>query len=168
MPETATVWMVRLDRGQVEDDVRGTLALEPDAVVFTEAQTGSEHRIPIAAMQRPKRVKGSPVLMVAHTSSGDVRRIAFYFSQPPPLRPPEPGALSLPDAGLSGRPAGPFGAFRRTSKRRHMRTNLGYLTTANAGAHGTRLIRSQSSCSPLRRTASSLATTNATIFSNRI
>jgi hypothetical protein len=28
---------------------------------------------------------------------------------------------------------GAFGAMRRSSKRRHMRTNLGYLTTANAG-----------------------------------
>ena len=133
MPEATTVWMVRLDRGQVEDDVRGTLELEPDAVVFTEAHTGFEHRIPITEMQRPKRVKGSPILMVSHAASGDVRRVAFYFSQPPPLRPPEPGSMSLPESGLGGRPAGPFGAFRRTSKRRHMRTNLGYLTTANAG-----------------------------------
>ena len=69
----------------------------------------------------------------ALSASGDVRRVAFYFSQPPPLRPPEPGSMSLPESGLGGRPAGPFGAFRRTSKRRHMRTNLGYLTTANAG-----------------------------------
>jgi hypothetical protein len=133
MPEATTVWMVRLDRGQVEDDVRGTLELEPDAVVFTEAHTGFQHRIPITEMQRPKRVKGSPILMVSHATSGDVRRVAFYFSQPPPLRPPEPGSMSLPESGLAGRPAGPFAAFRRSSKRRHMRTNLGYLTTANAG-----------------------------------
>jgi hypothetical protein len=133
MPEETTVWMVRLDREQVEDDIRGTLALGSDAVVFTEARSGFEHRIPLSAMQRPKRVKGSPILMVSHTAAGDVRRVAFYFSQPPPLRPPEPGATSLPEAGLGGRPAGPFGAFRRTSKRRHMRTNLGYLTTANTG-----------------------------------
>ena len=133
MPEAATVWMVRLDRGQVEHDIRGTLALEPDAVVFTEAHSGLAHRIPLTAMQPPKRVKGSPILMVAHTAAGDVQRIAFYFSQPPPLRAPEPGSVSLPETGLGGRPAGPFGAIRRTSKRRHMRTNLGYLTTANAG-----------------------------------
>ena len=125
--------MVRLDRGQVEDDVRGTLALDREAIVFTEARTGIEHRIPIRAMQQPKRVKGSPILMIAHTADGGLRRVAFYFSQPPPLRPPEPGSTALPESGLGGRPLGALGAFRRTSKRRHMRTNLGYLTTANAG-----------------------------------
>ncbi len=127
------MWMVRLDRGQVEDDVRGTLALDAEAVVFTEARSGTEHRIPIAAMQQPRRVKGSPILMIAHTADGEVRRVAFYFSQPPPLHPPEPGTAALPEGGLGGRPVGAFGAIRRSSKRRHMRTNLGYLTTANAG-----------------------------------
>jgi hypothetical protein len=132
MPEAATVWMVRLDRGQVEDDVRGTLELDPEAIVFTETRSGIEHRIPIQAMQQPKRVKGSPILLIAHTADGALRRVAFYFSQPPPLRPPEPGSTTLPESGLGGRPMGPFGAFRRTSKRRHLRTNLSYLTTTNA------------------------------------
>ncbi|MGZ8571926.1 MAG: hypothetical protein ACXWW5_06845 [Actinomycetota bacterium] len=131
MPEAAIVWMVRLDRGQVEDDVRGTLELGPEAIVFTEANSGLEHRIPIQAMQPPKRVKGSPILMIAHTAGGEPRRVAFYFSQPPPLRPPEPGSTVLPESDLGGRPMGAFGAFRRTSKRRHLRTNLTYLTTAN-------------------------------------
>jgi hypothetical protein len=131
MPEATTVWMVRLDRGQVDDDVRGTLVLDPDAVVFTEARSGIEHRIPIRAVQQPKRVKGSPILMIAHTADGEPRRVAFYFSQPPPLRPPEPGSTVLPESDLGGRPMGAFGAFRRTSKRRHLRTNLTYLTTAN-------------------------------------
>lgn len=126
------MWMVRLVPGQAEDDVRGTLVLDPDAVVFTEAHSGIEHRIPIRTVQQPKRVKGSPILMIAHSADGGLRRVAFYFSQPPPLRPAEPGSTSLPEAGLGGRPMGAFGAFRRTSKRRHMRTNLGYLTTANA------------------------------------
>ena len=58
--------------------------------------------------------------------------MAFYFSQPPPLRPPEPGSTSLPGRGVEATPMGGFGAIRRSSKRRHMRTNLGYLTTANA------------------------------------
>lgn len=132
MPEATTVWMVRLDRGLVDDDVRGTLELEPDAVVFTEARSGIEHRIPIHAMQRPKRVRGSPILMIAHAAEGGSRRVAFYFSQPPPLRPPDPGSAALPESDLGGRPMGAFGAFRRTTKRRHMRTNLTYLTTANA------------------------------------
>ncbi len=133
MTEATTVWMVRLDKGLVEDDVRGTLVLDPEAIVFTEASSGLEHRISIHAMQQPRRVKGSPILMIAHTIDGAPRQVAFYFSQPPPLRPPEPGSTGLPEGGLGGRPMGAFGAFRRSSKRRHMRTNLSYLTTANAG-----------------------------------
>jgi hypothetical protein len=38
---------------------------------------------------------------------------------------------------MGQRPAGAFGAFRRSSKRRHMRTNLGYLTTANSNYRAT-------------------------------
>jgi hypothetical protein len=133
MPDATTVWMVRLDRELVRDDVRGTLALDTEAIVFTEARSGVEHRIPIQAVRQPKRVKGSPILMIAHSADGGVRRVAFYFSQPPPLGPAEPGSTALPDSGMAGRPMGPFGAFRRTSKRRHMRTNLTYLTTTNAG-----------------------------------
>ena len=133
MPEATTVWMVRLDRGLVEDDVRGTLDIDPDAVIFTEAVSRIEHRIPITAIQQPKRVKGSPILMLTHTADGAPRRVAFYFSQPPPLRPPEPGSTTLPESDFGGRPMGAFGAFRRSSKRRQMRTNLTYLTTTNPG-----------------------------------
>ena len=130
MPEPTTVWMVRLDRGSV-DDVRGELDLADDAVVFTEAKTGWEVRFPFAEVGKARRVRGSPILMLIHKPEGKPQRIAFYFSQPPPLKPPEPG--SLPSAGLAMRPMGGFGAFRRTSKRRHMKTNIGYLTTANTG-----------------------------------
>ena len=130
MPEPTTVWMVRLDRGSV-DDVRGELNLEEDAVVFVEAKTGGEHRFPFAEVGKARRVRGSPILMLTQRREGKPQRIAFYFSQPPPLKPPEPG--SLPTAGLNMRPMGAFGAFRRTTKRRHMKTNIGYLTMANTG-----------------------------------
>jgi hypothetical protein len=132
MPEPTTVWMVRLDRGDL-DDVRGELSLHDDAVVFTEAKTGAELRFPFGDLGKPKRVRGSPILLLTRKQDGQTQRIAFYFSQPPPLKPPEPG--SLPTAGLQGRPLGGFGAFRRTSRRRHMKTNIGYLTTANTGKH---------------------------------
>jgi hypothetical protein len=132
MPEDARVWMVRLGRGYAEDDVRGTLSLEADAVVFTEAISTLEHRFPLEHMDKPKRVRGSPILLVIQRANGELQRMAFYFSQPPPLRPPEPGSTSLPGRGIEARPMGAFGAVRRSSKRRHMRSNLGYLTTANA------------------------------------
>jgi hypothetical protein len=133
MPERTTVWMVHLNRERVNEDVRGSLSLDEDALVFIEAVSTIEHRFPLEQMQSPKRVRGSPIMIVFHQRGDELRRTAFYFSQPPPLRPPDPGAMSLPDAGLTGRPAGPFGALRRSSKRRHMRTNLTYLTTANSG-----------------------------------
>lgn len=132
MLEMARVWMVRLDRGHAEDDVRGTLSLEADAVVFTEAISTLEHRFPLEHMDKPKRVRGSPILLVILRTNEELQRMAFYFSQPPPLRPPEPGSTSLPVRGIEARPMGAFGALRRSSKRRHMRGNLGYLTTANA------------------------------------
>jgi hypothetical protein len=133
MPDEARVWMVRLDRGHVDDDVRGMLSLEADAVVFTEAISTMEYRFPLEHIQKPRRVRGSPILLITYRTNGQLQRMAFYFSQPPPLRPPEPGSTSLPRRGIEASPMGAFGAFRRSSKRRHMRSNLGYLTTANAG-----------------------------------
>jgi hypothetical protein len=132
MPEAATVWMVRLDRGRAHEDARGTLALDDEAVVFTDARSGAITRFPFEAVRKPSRVRGSPILMLALRSEGELKRVAFYFSQPPPLRPPEPGTTSLPGAGLDRRATSPFGAFRRTSRHRHLRSNVGYLTTMNA------------------------------------
>jgi hypothetical protein len=60
---------------------------------------------------------------------GGTVETAFYFTQPPPLRPPEPGEPPSPAAIGGRRPRGPFSAIRRTSKRRHMRENVRYLTT---------------------------------------
>jgi hypothetical protein len=127
MPEDATVWMVRLDRGQAGDDTKGTLVLGDDAVVFTDSRSSAQTRLPLAGLRKPKRVRGSPILMLIDQTEAGTRRTAFYFSQPPPLRPPEPGTTAL-----NARAMGPFGAMRRSSKRRHMRTNIGYLTTMNA------------------------------------
>ena len=132
MLEDATVWMVRLDRGQVGDDIKGTLVLGDDALVFTDARSSAQTRFPLAGLRKPKRVRGSPILMLVDQMETGLRRTAFYFSQPPPMHPPERGVRSLPDAGPNARSMGPFGASRHSSKRRHMRTNIGYLTTMNA------------------------------------
>ena len=132
MPDATTVWMVRLDRGQTKD-IRGTLSLEPTGLLFTDARSGEAVLIRFDVIRKPKRVKGSPILLLTHESDGERRQTAFYFSQPPPLKPPDPGAVSLPSSGFGERPMGAFGAFRRTSKRRHMKTNIGYLTTSNTG-----------------------------------
>ncbi len=124
--------MVRLDRGQGSTEIPGTLMLGDEAVVFTDSRSSAQTSFPLAELRKPKRVRGSPILMLVDRTDSGPRRTAFYFSQPPPLRTPEPGTASLPGSGLGSRPMGTLGALRRTSKRRHMRTNIGYLTTMNA------------------------------------
>jgi hypothetical protein len=130
--EPATVWMVKLRRGDLAD-IKGTLQLDGDAVRFTESKSGIDHRIAYAEVRRARRVRGSPILIVAHGSELGTVETAFYFSQPPPLRAATPSAPAAPTSVTGGRPLGPFGAFRRTSRRRHMRENVRYLTVQSGG-----------------------------------
>jgi hypothetical protein len=130
--EPVNVWMVTLRRGDMSE-VSGTLWLDADSIRFQEGGSGIEHRIGFDQVRRARRVRGSPILMVAHGDQGSSIETAFYFSQPPPLRAPEPGAPPSPATTQRGRPLGPFGAMRRTSRRRHMRENVRYLTTQSGG-----------------------------------
>jgi len=132
VPPPTTVWMVELGRGN-PGERKGTLFLDPDAVRFEDDGSGATTRVELATILRARRNRGSPILLIDHTDGGATRKLAFYFSQPPPLAPPEPGAAPPPGMGLSSRPVGAFGAMRRTSKRRHMRSNIGYLTASNTG-----------------------------------
>jgi hypothetical protein len=117
MPEAVTVWMVELSPGLAQER-RGILSLQPDAIVF-EAIDGSEDlRIPLAHVRRARRLRGSPVLLVAHDAGGRSARTAFYFVQPPPLE-------DFRGEGEPERPA-PLG-FRKSSRRRARRQNIGYL-----------------------------------------
>jgi hypothetical protein len=125
------VWMVELERGN-PGERKGMLFLEDDAVRFEDERSGVVTRVALTTIRRARRNRGSPILLIDHDHDGATRKLAFYFSQPPPLAPPEPGAAPPPGMGLSSRPVGAFGAMRRTSKRRHMRSNIGYLTTSNA------------------------------------
>jgi hypothetical protein len=130
--EPATVWMVKLRRGDLTD-IKGTLQLDGDAVRFTEGKSGIDHRFAYADVRRARRVRGSPILILAHGSELGTVETAFYFSQPPPLKPAAPGGPVAPTSTATGRPLGPFGAMRRTSKRRHMRENVRYLTVQSGG-----------------------------------
>jgi hypothetical protein len=127
-PDETTVWMVLLRRGDLAER-KGTLRLEDDAVVFADTTAQHERRIRYEEVRRARRVRGSPILILAHEDDGSTVETAFYFTQPPPLRPPEPGEPPSPAAIGGRRPLGPFSAIRRTSKRRHMRENVRYLTT---------------------------------------
>lgn len=107
MGEETTVWAVRLKRGLAKE-AKGTLELQPDALVFTAADGQSHQRIELSDIRRSRKVVASPILMIEHIVGGAEARTAFYFAQPPPLEP-------------SG----------RTSMRKTRRIGATYLGTSN-------------------------------------
>ena len=122
MVEPVTVWRVHLRRGDVHDR-EGTLRLDDDVLVFEDRASAGETRLEISAIRSAKRVKGSPILLVAHDDGGNQVETAFYFSQPPPL---ETSAGTV--GGSSARPTLGLAAMQRPSKKRHQRENVRYLT----------------------------------------
>jgi len=121
MPEAVTVWMVELSPGLAGQERRGTLSLQPDVIAFVPSDGSEDVRIPLAQVRKARRLRGSPVLAVTHDAGGRVVRTAFYVAQPPPLE-----NLRRESAE---RPA-PLG-FRKSSRRRARRQNIGYLGTWN-------------------------------------
>jgi hypothetical protein len=122
VPRAVTAWAVELARGIEPNEVKGTLELSDAALLFTpldEARPGL--RIVLTDIQKVRRLRGSPVLMVERTVSGDPRRTAFYFAQPPPL-----------NALLGTAPERPTGlAVFRSPKRKARRDNVNYLGLTN-------------------------------------
>lgn len=87
MPGPTNVWEVDLVRGRI-DERRGTLTLEADALVFRpDDERVGERRIRIGAITRVKRLLASPVLLVRHAAGAASLETAFYFVEPPRLRP---------------------------------------------------------------------------------
>ena len=123
MPEPTKVWMVQLDRSP--DDVEGTLTLEDQAIRFDSPSLGIRS-ISLTAVERVKRIWGSPVLLVRSVEDGDKRVTAFYFSKPPPLH-PDLATSDAPPPTLIG----PFNRNRAPSKRKQRRRNAGYLANAS-------------------------------------
>jgi hypothetical protein len=124
-----TVWLVHLGRGEVDNDVKGSIEIEGDRLIFTPADGSGTQTFAFSEMRRAKRLRASPVMTVEYLREGSRREAAFYFSQPPPLKPADPNAPPLPGEPLPA-PRGAFDAFRRSSKRRHMRNNIRYLQTS--------------------------------------
>jgi hypothetical protein len=83
--EPATVWAVRL--GQYSDEVRGELTLDADEGVleFRHDKRTKDTRIPLSAVRRARRLRGSPVLEIDFAHEDAMVRMAFFFSQPPPV-----------------------------------------------------------------------------------
>jgi hypothetical protein len=119
--EPVIVWLVHLGLGPKPREVRGTLTLGEVGLEFVEQRTGVDVRFDYASIRRVRRVRGSPVLLVDWRKDDEVRKTAFYFSQPPPLEPVTRSATIDP--------RGPLGHLTRPtpSKRQVARMNLGYL-----------------------------------------
>jgi hypothetical protein len=128
-PGSVTVWMVHLRRGEVEREYKGSIALEEEALVFSDPRQGRELRFAYLSIRRAKRLRTSPVLVVDWLDEGERRRTAFYFTQPPPLYPAAREAQTQ-DAAPSPSLLGPF---KRTGKHKAQRTNARYLQTYGIG-----------------------------------
>jgi hypothetical protein len=117
-----TVWAVELGKGVQPDEIKGTLELGDDLLLFSpNDEARPSIRIALHDIAKVRRLRGSPVLMVERSTSSGARKTAFYFAQPPPL------------ATLLGAPVekpGGLAAFRNP-KRKARRDNVGYLGLMN-------------------------------------
>ena len=116
VPEPVTVWMVKLRRGGDLREVKGTLLMGEDALVFVERKTEVETRLLFSDTSKVKRVIGSQVLVVRCDGADADADIAFYFVQPPPL------------PGVESHAPPPTSVFHQPSRRRQRRQGVGYLT----------------------------------------
>ncbi|HEX2088366.1 MAG TPA: hypothetical protein VHI54_00320 [Actinomycetota bacterium] len=83
----STVWMVSARTGVTGR--KGTLLLEADSVVFRPASTAfGDTIIPLKALRKVRRVRGSPVLEISVAMRDQPAMVAFYFVPPPDLNPP--------------------------------------------------------------------------------
>lgn len=103
MPRPSTVWMVH---GRTSlAGVKGTLRLEDRAVVFVpEGGRSAETILPVSAISRCSRARGTPVLELAIDVPDAPSVIGFYFVQPPPLARPG-GGLKVLDKFVARRQA---------------------------------------------------------------
>jgi len=134
MPEPVTVWMVKLERGGDLREVKGTLRMDEDAVVFVDRKTQGETRVPFEGTRKVKRVFGSPVLVLNWRDGAGARsETAFYFVQPPPIPTDTGGAMPEREALRQPRPT--IGTvLRQPSRRRQRRQSIGYLAARSRGA----------------------------------
>jgi hypothetical protein len=81
--EPTVVWAIRL--GEYTDEVRGVLSMDQSTLLFEHHKGLKSVSIPVGSIRRTKRVFGSPVLIVDFFQEEHLARMAFYFTQPPPL-----------------------------------------------------------------------------------
>ena len=117
-----TVWAVELGKDVHPDEIKGTLELGNQALLFSpNDEARPAIRIALHDIAKVRRLRGSPVLIVERTTSVGSRKTAFYFAQPPPL-------AVLMGASVEQ----PVGLDRfRSPKRKARRDNVGYLGLMN-------------------------------------
>jgi hypothetical protein len=122
VPRAVTVWEVELGGPESSEEVKGTLELSQRDLIFTPRDEAlPTMKIPLDAISKVKRLRGSPVLMVLRETAAGPDRIAFYFVQPPPI-----GAIrGEPTERRTG-----ISAFRNP-KRQARRDNISYLGLMN-------------------------------------
>lgn len=127
MPETVRVWAVELEPGREPKEREGNLSLEEDHLRFEPQVEGRPPiALPLAGIQKARRLRGSPVLMVVSRRADRAVRTAFYFAQPPPLD-------AFADARTESRTTMPS---LRNPKRKARRQNVGYLGIRNRELKG--------------------------------
>ena len=115
--EPVTVWRVQLRRGDVGDR-EGTLRLEDDALVFEDLVSASEITLPLADIRSARRVKGSPILIVAYDDASRTSRDRLLLLAAPAAR----GAAAR-QRGHVVRPGGRSGRSLRCDDRRSVVTS---------------------------------------------
>ena len=117
MPASVTVWAVDVGPDASGDEVKGSLSLSSDALIFKPRdEHHPERRFALREITKIRRLRGSPVLLVVREGVGrEPLRTAFYFVQPPPLERPDDATRVTP-MGIG-----------RNTKRKVRRENVSYL-----------------------------------------
>jgi hypothetical protein len=117
MPAPITVWAVDVGPSTTPEEVKGSLSLSSDALIFTPRdEHRPERRFELAEITKIRRLRGSPVLLVMRAGPArEPLRTAFYFVQPPPLERPNDDTRMTP-----------LGIGRNTN-RKVRRQNVSYL-----------------------------------------
>jgi hypothetical protein len=100
--ESKPVWMLSARTGL--NGVKGGLRIEGPLLVFQpESNRYGETSIPVSAIRRCRRVRGSPVLEVEAEALNLPPVIGFYFIKPPDLRETNEGSAMNPFRRLGSR-----------------------------------------------------------------
>ena len=115
------MWAVDLVEGVSAKERAGTLSLDDEGLRFQPSnESEASLAIPLRRIDKVKRLRGSPVLVVGFRREARPWRTAFYFVQPPPL------------AALTGqREDANVLAALRNPRRKARRENVGYLGLSN-------------------------------------